>query len=93
MASVTITLTDTPEGGVCVASNYVPALGRNTSTAQAAALDIINRTCREYGMPNPLRKVSAALSEGVDIDAVHRTRDNVVASGVEEIRCSADARQ
>ena len=78
MPSVTITLTDTPEGGVCVASNYVPALGRNTSTAQSAALDIINRTCREYGLPNPLRTVTNALRDGVDIDAVHRSRDNVV---------------
>lgn len=62
MPSVTITLTDTAEGGVCVASSYVPALGRNISTAQSAALDIINRTCRDYGLPNPLRKVTDALN-------------------------------
>ena len=78
MPTVTITLTDTPTGGVCVHSNYVPAIGKNTSTAQAAALDIINRTCREYGLPNPLKTVTMALRDGVDIDAVHRSRDNMV---------------
>ena len=78
MPSVTITLTDTPDGGVCVHSNFVPAVGKHTSTAQVAALDIINRTCREYGLPNPLKTVTMALRDGVDIDAVHRTRDRVV---------------
>lgn len=93
MPSVTITLTDTPTGGVSVHSNYVPALGQKTSMAQSAAQDIINRTCREYGLPNPLNSVSQHLRDGVDIDAVHRTRDNVVGSVVEGITCSADARQ
>jgi hypothetical protein len=82
MASVTITLTDTPNGGVSVASSHVPALGNRLSTAQAASLEIINRTCREYGLANPLRNVSPMLRDGVDIDAVHRTRDNVVATMV-----------
>jgi hypothetical protein len=78
MPSVTITLSDTPTGGVAVHSNYVPALGSKTSRAQTAAQDIINRTCREYGLPNPMQQVSAPLRDGVDIDAVHRSRDNVV---------------
>lgn len=84
MPSVTITITDTPEGGVAVHSNYVPALGSKTSPAQSAAQDIINRTCREYGLSNPTAKISAALRDGVDIDAVHRTRDNVV-KGIEAV--------
>jgi hypothetical protein len=92
MPSVTITLTDTPTGGVAVHSNYVPSLGAKTSLAQTAAQDIINRTCREYGMPNPIANVSPALRDGIDIDAVHRRRDNVV--GVADgVTCSADARQ
>lgn len=92
MPSITITLTDTPTGGVAVHSDYVPALGAKTSLAQTAAQDIINRTCREYGMPNPIASVSPAPRDGVDIDAVHRRRDNVV--GVADgIACSADARQ
>jgi hypothetical protein len=78
MPSVTITLTDTPTGGVAVQSNYVPALGQKTSLAQSAAQDIINRTCREYGLPNPTRSVAPVLRDGIDIDAVHRSRDNVV---------------
>lgn len=78
MPSVTITLTDTPTGGVAVHSNYLPAVGKTTSLAQAAAQDIINRTCREYGLPNPLKAITMALREGVDIDAVHHSRDNVV---------------
>lgn len=103
MPSVTITLTDTPAGGVAVHSNYVPALGAKTTLAQTAAQDIINRTCREYGLANPTAKISAALRDGVDIDAVHRTRDNVVEGGDavphrranrdERITYSSDARQ
>lgn len=103
MPSVTITITDTPEGGVSVHSNYVPALGAKTSRAQSAAQDIINRTCREYGLSNPTAKISAALRDGVDIDAVHRTRDNVIegvepvhgrrANRDEGITYSSDARQ
>ena len=83
MASVTITLTDTPNGGVSVASSHVPALGNRLSTAQAASLDIITRTCKDYGLPNPLRNISPVLRDGADIDAVHRTRDNVVSGGTD----------
>lgn len=79
MPSVTITITDTPSGGVSVYSNYVPALGCKTTLAQTAAQDIINRTCRDYGLPNPTKAISPHLRDGVDIDAVHRSRDNVVA--------------
>lgn len=61
MPSVTITLTDTPTGGVAVHSNYVPALGTKTTLAQTAAQDIINRTCREYGLPNPMVQSSGTV--------------------------------
>ena len=67
MASVTIIVTDTPDGSVAVQSNYVPALGKSTSPAQTAAQDIINRTCREYGLPNPLHCVANALRDGVEV--------------------------
>lgn len=79
MPSITITITDTPTGGVAVHSNYVPALGGKTTPAQMAAQDIVNRTCREYGLANPIKRISPHLRDGVDIDAVHRSRDNVVA--------------
>lgn len=72
MAEVIITLTDTPSDGVAIHSNFRPAIGAPCSNAQAAALDIIARTKLDWGFKAPL------LAE-VDIDAVHRTRDRVVA--------------
>ncbi len=72
MAEVIITLTDTPSGSVAIHSNFRPAIGAPCSNAQAAALDIIARTKLDWGFKAPL------LAE-VDIDAVHRTRDRVVA--------------
>ncbi len=67
MADVIITLTDTPSGGVAIHTNFKPAIGSPCSNAQSAALDIIGRTRREWGMALPL------LSD-VDIDAVHREK-------------------
>lgn len=52
MPTVTITLTDTPTGGVAIKTDFTPAVGSPCSIAQAAALDIICRTAREYGLPN-----------------------------------------
>jgi hypothetical protein len=49
MAEVTITISDTPTG-VAIKSNFTPAVGARCSAAQAAALDIIRRTSREYGL-------------------------------------------
>ena len=71
MAEVTITLTDTPAGGVGIHSSFRPAVGAPCTNAQAAALDIIARPKLDLGFKAPL------LAE-VDIDAVHRTRDRVV---------------
>ncbi len=50
MPQVTITLTDTPQGGVAVHSDFKPAIGAPCSAAQAAALDIIARTRKHYGL-------------------------------------------
>lgn len=52
MPSVTITLTDTPTGGIAIKTDFTPAVGSPCSVAQAAALDIIRRTAREYGLPH-----------------------------------------
>ncbi len=71
MPAVTITLEDTPAGGVAITSSFRPTVGSPCTAAQAAALDIVARTRKEWGKAIPL------LAE-VDIDAVHRTRDNVV---------------
>ncbi|MDH4449908.1 MAG: hypothetical protein QE265_04860 [Rhodoferax sp.] len=79
MARITLVLEDTPAGGVSVRTNYHPAVGSKCSLAQSAALEIMSRTARDYGLPPSF---GATPVHGVDIDAVHRTRDNVIdASG------------
>ena len=50
MPSVTFTLTDTPTGGVAIQTDFKPAVGKPCSAAQAAALDIIARTRKDYGL-------------------------------------------
>ena len=50
MAAVTITLTDTPTGSVAIHTEFKPAIGAPCSPAQAAALEVINRTRRDWGM-------------------------------------------
>lgn len=70
MPSVTITLTDTPNGGVAVHSSFHPRIGQPLTPCQQYALDVIARTHRTWGV--------AQSAGGVDIDAVHRRRDNVV---------------
>jgi hypothetical protein len=52
MPTVTITLSDTPTGGVAIKTDFAPAIGARCSAAQAAALDIIRRTSHEYGLPS-----------------------------------------
>jgi hypothetical protein len=80
MPRITITLEDTPAGGVSIKTDFTPAIGQPCSAAQAAALDIIGRTKREWGM-TPTGTKSPLLAE-VDIDAVHRTRDHVVGAAL-----------
>lgn len=75
MSEVIITLTDTPSGGVAIHTNFQPAIGAPCSNAQSAALDIISRTKRDWGMCP--KGVEVKLLAEVDIDAVHRRRDHV----------------
>lgn len=82
MPTVTITLTDTPAGGVAIHTDFKPAIGAPCSAAQSAALDIITTTKRQWASSTP-------LVDGVDIDAVHRTRDRVVPGSVESSQRSA----
>lgn len=51
MPTVHMTFTDTPTGGVAAHMNFQPAVGKPISPAQAAALEIFNRTRRDWGMP------------------------------------------
>lgn len=83
MAAVTFTIADTPSGGVSVHTDFSPAVGKPCSAAQAAALDIIRRTRREFGLADMPPKGTAMVPvvpqlKEVDIDAVHRSRDRVV---------------
>lgn len=50
MAQVTITLTDTPDGGVSTKTDFTPAIGAPCTPAQSAALDVIARTRKHYGL-------------------------------------------
>ncbi|HEY5582557.1 MAG TPA: hypothetical protein VIK56_15610 [Rhodoferax sp.] len=68
MPSITITLTDTPNGAVSIHSTYRPAIGNPCSPAQAHALDIISRTHKLWGV-----HIDAAHDH--DIDTVRRVRD------------------
>ena len=67
MPEITITLNDTPNGAVSVHSTFKPAVGNPCSPAQAYALEIINRTHKQWGIHID------AKPGGLDIDAVHRT--------------------
>ena len=71
MPTVTLTLTDTPHGGVAIHSTYIPAVGNPCSPAQDAALEILKRTHKQWGV-NP-------DMQGVDIDAVHAINHRFVA--------------
>lgn len=50
MAEVTLTLRDTPSGGVSVHSSFSPAIGQPCTPAQGAALELISRTRKQWGM-------------------------------------------
>lgn len=50
MATVHMTFTDTASGGVAVHSDFQPAIGKGCTKAEAAALEIFNRTRKEWGM-------------------------------------------
>lgn len=63
MPAVTITLEDTPAGGVSVRTDFCPAVGRPISPAQSAALDIIRRLSREHGLPQQQDKIERLVSE------------------------------
>jgi len=50
MAFILITLSDTPDGGVSIHSDFKPAIGTALSPAQSAALDIVARTGKQWGI-------------------------------------------
>lgn len=48
MATVTLTLTDAPNGAVAIHSSFKPRIGLPCSPAQGHALEIINRTQKTW---------------------------------------------
>lgn len=50
MAEIHITLRDTPSGGVAIHTDFKPAVGQTCTPAQGHALEIINRTQKQWGL-------------------------------------------
>ena len=50
MAKIIITLSDTQDGGVAVHTDFKPAIGQQCTPAQGHALEIINRTHKQWGL-------------------------------------------
>ena len=68
MPSITLTLADTPDGAVSIHSSFRPAVGYPCSPAQAAALDIIARTHRQWGVHGVVKP------EGFDVSIVDQPK-------------------
>lgn len=66
MPTVRLTLTDTPTGGVAVHSDFEPAVGNACSPAQAAALEIFNRTRRDWGMSQTPTDANNAVQQQME---------------------------
>jgi len=69
MPSVTVTIADTPAGGVSIYTDFAPAVGKPLSLAQQAALEVINRTAREYGLPKQVSYVPDIHGLAAVVDA------------------------
>lgn len=52
MAEIHITLRDTPTGGVAIHTDFKPAIGQPCTPAQGYALEILNRTQKQWGLPS-----------------------------------------
>ena len=76
MPSVTITLTDTPTGGVAIHSDFKPAVGNPISAAQAHALEIINRTHKQWGVKPQSTEPEADRRPGVSAIALRIAKEN-----------------
>ena len=48
MAEITLTLRDTPAGGVSIHSSFLPAVGSSCTPAQAQALDLQRATVKQW---------------------------------------------
>lgn len=63
MAEIHITLRDTPTGGVSIHTDFKPAVGKACTPAQGHALEIINRTQKQWGLTAQETAASAKTEE------------------------------
>lgn len=64
MPSINLTLTDTPAGGVSVATSFRPAISHPCSPAQSYALEILARTREDLGLPRAdVERIDAAIAK------------------------------
>lgn len=81
MPTVTITITDLPGGEIAISSDFKPQIGNPCTPAQGAALEIINRTRREWGLTGSQRLAQALLDpEDLGHQATREIRDRARAS-------------
>ena len=64
MPTIQITLTDTTTGGVSAHTSFKPALGQNTSNAQAEALDTVRGIQKRWGKEPTEFNPGTALTRG-----------------------------
>lgn len=76
MPKITITLSDTPDGGIAIHTDFRPAICAPCSPAQSTALDIIQRTRNNWHL-KPM------LVQELDIDAIHQRHDRVLPAFIE----------
>lgn len=66
MSIVTFALIDTPDGRVAVHSSYRPLAGQACSPAESAALEIMNRTRKDWGIePQTWARTAVETPEGL----------------------------
>lgn len=85
MVSVTLTLTDTPDGRVAVHSSYRPLVGQACSPAESAAMEIMNRTRKDWGI-EPQTWERTAVETTVDLCRALLTPEDLGYSVSPEVR-------
>lgn len=86
MAHITMTLSDTPDGGVSIHTDFKPSVGNPCTPAQGYALDVIAKTHKQWGIP---KDTSETRRPGITemCERLQREHPNWDAS-----RCHAEAK-
>ena len=69
MATVTLTLTDTSTGTIALGTTFMPAIGHPLTPAQMAAIEMMRRTCRDWGIQATSAPASAAAATSAPASA------------------------